>query len=77
VLKERAGHPDLGRRTKNNPVLIGEPGVGKRLAEGLATVLPKDVPDIIEENVIILDMGLLVAGTKYRGIRGAPEDNPG
>jgi ATP-dependent Clp protease ATP-binding subunit ClpC len=60
----------LGRRTKNNPVLIGEPGVGKTaLAEGLATrIANKDVPDIIEEKrVIILDMGLLVAGTKYRG----------
>ncbi len=60
----------LGRRTKSNPVLIGEPGVGKTaLAEGLATrIANKDVPDIIEDKrVVILDIGLLVAGTKYRG----------
>ena len=60
----------LARRTKNNPVLIGEPGVGKTaLAEGLATrIANKDVPDVIEEKrVVILDIGLLVAGTKYRG----------
>ncbi|MBF2064279.1 MAG: ATP-dependent Clp protease ATP-binding subunit [Calothrix sp. C42_A2020_038] len=60
----------LGRRTKNNPVLIGEPGVGKTaIAEGLATrIANKDVPDILEEKrVVTLDIGLLVAGTKYRG----------
>ncbi len=60
----------LGRRTKNNPVLIGEPGVGKTaLAEGLATrIANKDVPDILEDKrVVTLDIGLLVAGTKYRG----------
>ncbi len=60
----------LGRRTKNNPVLIGEPGVGKTaLAEGLATrIANKDVPDVIEEKrVVMLDIGMLVAGTKYRG----------
>jgi len=60
----------LARRTKSNPVLIGEPGVGKTaLAEGLATrIANKDVPDIIEDKrVVILDIGLLVAGTKYRG----------
>ncbi len=60
----------LGRRTKNNPVLIGEPGVGKTaIAEGLAQrISNKDVPDILEEKrVVTLDIGLLVAGTKYRG----------
>ena len=60
----------LGRRTKNNPVLIGEPGVGKTaIAEGLAQrIATKDIPDILEEKrVVTLDIGLLVAGTKYRG----------
>jgi ATP-dependent Clp protease ATP-binding subunit ClpC len=60
----------LGRRTKNNPVLIGEPGVGKTaIAEGLASrIANNDVPDILEEKrVVTLDIGLLVAGTKYRG----------
>ncbi|MEB3319952.1 MAG: ATP-dependent Clp protease ATP-binding subunit, partial [Cyanobium sp.] len=60
----------LSRRTKNNPVLIGEPGVGKTaIAEGLAQRINSgDVPDILEDNrVLTLDIGLLVAGTKYRG----------
>ena len=60
----------LGRRTKNNPVLIGEPGVGKTaIAEGLAQRIQQgDVPDILEDKrVLTLDIGLLVAGTKYRG----------
>ncbi|XP_010536587.1 PREDICTED: chaperone protein ClpC1, chloroplastic-like isoform X2 [Tarenaya hassleriana] len=60
----------LGRRTKNNPCLIGEPGVGKTaIAEGLAQRISSgDVPETIEgKKVITLDMGLLVAGTKYRG----------
>ncbi len=60
----------LGRRTKNNPVMIGEPGVGKTaIAEGLAQrIANNDVPDILEEKrVVTLDIGLLVAGTKYRG----------
>ncbi|MEB3265702.1 MAG: ATP-dependent Clp protease ATP-binding subunit [Cyanobacteriota bacterium] len=60
----------LGRRTKNNPVLIGEPGVGKTaIAEGLAQRITQgDVPDILEDKrVLTLDIGLLVAGTKYRG----------
>ena len=60
----------LGRRTKNNPVLIGEPGVGKTaIAEGLAQrITSGDVPDILEDKrVLTLDIGLLVAGTKYRG----------
>ncbi len=60
----------LGRRTKNNPVLIGEPGVGKTaIAEGLAQrIQTGDIPDILEDKrVLTLDIGLLVAGTKYRG----------
>jgi len=60
----------LGRRTKNNPVLIGEPGVGKTaIAEGLALrIVNNEVPEFLEDKRIVqLDMGLLVAGTKYRG----------
>jgi len=60
----------LGRRTKNNPVLIGEPGVGKTaIAEGLALrIINNEVPEILEDKRLVqLDMGLLVAGTKYRG----------
>ena len=60
----------LGRRTKNNPVLIGEPGVGKTaIAEGLAQrIANQDVPDILQnKQVISLDMGSLVAGTRFRG----------
>jgi len=60
----------LGRRTKNNPVLIGEPGVGKTaVAEGLAQrISNRDIPDTLEDKrVVALDIGLLIAGTKYRG----------
>jgi len=60
----------LIRRTKNNPVLIGEPGVGKTaIVEGLAQqIFSNSVPDILYgKRVISLDLGLLVAGTKYRG----------
>jgi ATP-dependent Clp protease ATP-binding subunit ClpC len=60
----------LARRTKNNPVLIGEPGVGKTaVAEGLAQlILTRDVPNFLEGNVVMsLDLGSLLAGTKYRG----------
>lgn len=60
----------LSRRTKNNPVLIGEPGVGKTaIAEGLAGRIVKgDVPEILKgKRVIALDMGALIAGAKYRG----------
>jgi ATP-dependent Clp protease ATP-binding subunit ClpC len=60
----------LGRRTKNNPVLIGEPGVGKTaIAEGLAQRISNgDVPEMLADKKIVqLDIGLLVAGTKYRG----------
>ncbi len=60
----------LSRRTKNNPLLIGEPGVGKTaIAEGLAIrIVQGDVPDTLKEKEIFsLDMGSLIAGTKYRG----------
>ena len=60
----------LSRRTKNNPVLIGEPGVGKTaIAEGLALrIVNQDVPDnLIGKKLITLDLGSLVAGAKYRG----------
>ena len=60
----------LVRRTKNNPVLVGEPGVGKTaIAEGLAQrIASGEIPGILEgKRVLTLDIGLLVAGTKYRG----------
>ncbi len=60
----------LSRRTKNNPVLIGEPGVGKTaIAEGLAQrIIRGDVPESLKDRTIIsLDMGSLIAGAKYRG----------
>ncbi|MFN9019487.1 MAG: ATP-dependent chaperone ClpB, partial [Pseudanabaena sp.] len=60
----------LSRRTKNNPVLIGEPGVGKTaIAEGLAQrILSGDVPESLQNRKLIaLDMGALIAGAKYRG----------
>jgi ATP-dependent Clp protease ATP-binding subunit ClpB len=60
----------LSRRTKNNPVLIGEPGVGKTaIVEGLAQrVVKGDVPETLKEKrVVALDIGALVAGSKYRG----------
>ena len=72
----------LSRRTKNNPVLIGEPGVGKTaIAEGLAQrVVSGDVPEtLLEKRVVTLDLSAMVAGTKYRGefeerIKAAIED---
>ncbi|ADU64999.1 ATP-dependent Clp protease ATP-binding subunit [Desulfurispirillum indicum] len=60
----------LCRRTKNNPVLIGEPGVGKTaIAEGLAQrIASRDIPEILaSKRLISLNLGMLVAGTKYRG----------
>lgn len=60
----------LSRRTKNNPVLIGEPGVGKTaIAEGLARkIVEGNVPEVLKDKrVVALDMGSLVAGSKYRG----------
>jgi ATP-dependent Clp protease ATP-binding subunit ClpC len=60
----------LSRRTKNNPALIGEPGVGKTaIAEGLAqAIVNQEIPDsLANKRVLTLDMGALVAGTKYRG----------
>ncbi|MEE1130407.1 MAG: ATP-dependent Clp protease ATP-binding subunit [Caryophanon sp.] len=60
----------LSRRTKNNPVLIGEPGVGKTaIAEGLAQrIVANEVPETLrDKRVMTLDMGTVVAGTKYRG----------
>ncbi|MCI0183876.1 MAG: ATP-dependent Clp protease ATP-binding subunit [Acidibacillus sp.] len=60
----------LSRRTKNNPVLIGEPGVGKTaIAEGLAQrIVSNEIPETLRnKRVMVLDMGTVVAGTKYRG----------
>ena len=60
----------LSRRTKNNPVLIGEPGVGKTaIVEGLAQrIIREDVPDhLLEKRIIQLDLAAMIAGTKYRG----------
>jgi len=60
----------LSRRTKNNPILIGEPGVGKTaIAEGLAQrIIQGDIPEALKgKQLVALDMGSLIAGTKYRG----------
>jgi ATP-dependent Clp protease ATP-binding subunit ClpB len=60
----------LSRRTKNNPILLGEPGVGKTaIVEGLAQrVVDGDVPENLKDKILVsLDMGLLIAGAKYKG----------
>jgi ATP-dependent Clp protease ATP-binding subunit ClpC len=60
----------LSRRSKNNPVLIGEPGVGKTaIVEGLAArIVAEDVPDtLLDKRIIMLDLAAMIAGTKYRG----------
>lgn len=60
----------LNRRTKNNPVLIGEPGVGKTaIVEGVATrIVADDVPDaLLDKRIVMLDLAAMIAGTKYRG----------
>lgn len=60
----------LSRRTKNNPILVGEPGTGKTaIAEGLAhRIIAGDVPENLKEKqVFALDMGALIAGAKYKG----------
>src|SRR5258705_12339507 len=60
----------LSRRTKNNPVLLGEAGVGKTaIVEGLAQrVIANDIPDLLRgRRIVVLDLAMMVAGTKYRG----------
>jgi ATP-dependent Clp protease ATP-binding subunit ClpB len=59
----------LSRRTKNNPVLIGDPGVGKTaIVEGIARkIVEGDVPDVLKnKRILTLDLGALIAGAKYR-----------
>jgi len=60
----------LSRRTKNNPILVGEPGIGKTsIVEGLAfSIINENVPhDLLNKSIVSLDLGSVIAGTKYRG----------
>ena len=69
----------LSRRTKNNPVLIGDPGVGKTaIAEGLAQrIVRGDVPEgLKDKRSVALDLGSMVAGPSTAGVRGAAEGGP-
>ena len=68
--RDRAAGAVLCRRTKNNPVLLGEAGVGKTaVVEGLAQrIISEEVPDLLHDRrVVVLDLAMMVAGTKYRG----------
>jgi len=69
----------LSRRTKNNPVLIGEPGVGKTaIAEGLARrIISGDVPETLKnKRLVAMDLSAMIAGAKYRASRGPVESIP-
>jgi ATP-dependent Clp protease ATP-binding subunit ClpB len=68
--RNQKSYPDFSRRTKNNPILIGEPGVGKTaIAEGIAfRIVNGDVPENLKSKLVFsLDMGALIAGAKYKG----------
>src|SRR6516165_4232580 len=70
LARERKLDPVIARRTKNNPVLLGEAGVGKTaIVEGLAQdIINSNVPEVLKDKrIVVLDLALMVAGTKYRG----------